>query len=88
MARLYNNFHLNPSTANEGYIILKYTGEFIKKYKVSIRCGDNVVEYPLVNPEIKVPIDLGSGSYVFILYEQITGNKYKPISTLIHRFNI
>ena len=68
---------LNTNLADKGIIGIKADVAGNEKLKVKVKLGENAVYYN-INPDemIKVPIQMGNGTYQIELYQNISGTEY------------
>ena len=78
-----NHAEVDATTANKGYISVKYIGGESKKIKVRIEKGDGMYTYDL-NTGAKYEVysmNMGDGQYTVKVMQNITDNKYAVLQT-------
>ncbi len=71
---------VDVSNAAEGYIMARCTGAD-SRIKVRLVHGEEHYDYDLRRDGVYevYPLQMGSGSYEFTVYQNVSGNKYRPI---------
>ena len=72
------NLTADVSNISEGYFMARVTQATSKKMKLRVVSGGTTLDYDLPNTGeyIVVPLQLGSGSYSVLLYQNTSGKKY------------
>lgn len=68
--------YFTAENTNQGTMIIRLPSSPLKKVKLSVRKGSQQLYFDFIGNEIVVPLIYGSGTYTFILYEQVRGSQY------------
>ena len=74
---------IDHTSANEGYVSVKFNTGSDKKIKLLVSNGSDKYYYNLHNSEAyeNFPLQMGNGNYTVSIYENTTGNKYRKLTS-------
>lgn len=75
------NQSIDISDVDSGLVHLSNFDNPQKKVKVMIKHNDSKYFYDVVDDELSLPLQMGNGSYAVVVYEQVSGNKYKAVQS-------
>lgn len=67
--------------AENSVVRVKFDSSNYENYKVQVSKGSTKYNYNLYDGDEVFPLQMGSGSYTVKLYERVSGNKYRSISS-------
>jgi transglutaminase-like putative cysteine protease len=73
---------------DEGIININYSTSDYTKFKVVITKGEDRYIYNINNKQESFALQLGDGTYTVALYQNISGNKYKKVSSTSKTVNV
>ncbi len=80
---------IDYSHTEEGYVMIRYTGQTEQRLKVLVKGPTTKYSYNLPKQEWTVfPLSDGSGTYEIGVYENVTGNKYATVLTLDYQVTL
>ena len=73
---------IDATKADSGVVTVTYSGDFSKKIKVLIKCGDNKYAYDIVNTKpVSFPLQMGGGQYTISVLRNTSGDSYAPFAS-------
>ena len=72
---------INTSNAANGIVSVSFTGDMSKGVVLQVTKGNDKYQYFMTKANVNVPLQMGTGSYTVTVFEMVSGNQAKPVSS-------